>query len=99
MMASLRDRMFHMAFEALLNRDSELCDHAVAEDEEIDILEKQVDQEGVNLLLRFHLLAAFSFFPDVSVGSRLPRLLAIPVRLERTWFAGIVARSRVVARS
>jgi phosphate transport system protein len=58
MMASLTDRMFHMAFEALLNRDSELCDHAVAEDEEIDILEKQVDQEGVNLLLRFHPVAS-----------------------------------------
>ena len=54
MMSSLTDRIFQMAFEALPKRDSELCDHVVAEDEEIDILEKQVDQEGVNLLLRFH---------------------------------------------
>jgi phosphate transport system protein len=44
--------------EALLNRDSELCDHVVAEDEEVDILEKQVDQEGVNLLIRFHPVAS-----------------------------------------
>jgi len=57
MMSSLTDRIFQMAFEALLKRDSELCDHVVAEDEEIDILEKQVDQEGVNLLLRFHPVA------------------------------------------
>ena len=58
MMSSLTDRIFQMAFEALLKRDSELCDHVVAEDEEIDILEKQVDQEGVNLLLRFHPVAS-----------------------------------------
>ena len=47
-----------MAFDALLKRDSELCDHAVANDEEIDILEKQVDQDGVNLLLRFQPVAS-----------------------------------------
>ena len=58
MMSSLTDRIFQMAFEALLKRDSELCDHVVAEDEEIDILEKQVDQEGVSLLLRFHPVAS-----------------------------------------
>ena len=57
MMSSLTDRIFQMAFEALLKRDSELCDHVVAEDEEIDVLEKQVDQDGVNLLLRFHPVA------------------------------------------
>jgi hypothetical protein len=28
MMSSLTDRVFHTAFEALLNRDSELCDTA-----------------------------------------------------------------------
>ena len=58
MMSCLTDRIFQTAFEALLKRDSELCDHVVAEDEEIDILEKQVDQEGVNLLLRFHPVAS-----------------------------------------
>jgi len=58
MMSSLTDRIFQTAFEALLKRDSELCDHVVAEDEEIDILEKQVDQQGVNLLLRFHPVAS-----------------------------------------
>jgi phosphate transport system protein len=58
MMSSLTDRIFQTAFEALLNRNSELCDHVVAEDEEIDILEKQVDQEGVSLLIRFHPVAS-----------------------------------------
>src|SRR5260370_13512853 len=58
MMSSLTDRIFQTAFEALLNRNSELCDHVVAEDEEIDILEKQVDQEGASLLIRFHPVAS-----------------------------------------
>jgi phosphate transport system protein len=58
MMSSLADRIFQTAFEALLKRDSDLCDHVIAEDEEIDILEKQVDQDGVSLLLRFHPVAS-----------------------------------------
>jgi phosphate transport system protein len=58
MMSSLTDRIFQTAIEALLNRDSELCDHVVAGDEEIDILEKQVDQDGVSLLIRFHPVAS-----------------------------------------
>jgi phosphate transport system protein len=58
MMSSLTDRIFQTAFEALLNRNSELCDHVVTEDEEIDILEKQVDQEGVSLLIRFQPVAS-----------------------------------------
>jgi phosphate transport system protein len=58
MMSSLTDRIFQNAFEALLKRDTDLCDHVIAEDEEIDILEKQVDQDGVSLLLRFHPVAS-----------------------------------------
>jgi phosphate transport system protein len=58
MMSSLTDRIFQTAFQALLGRDSELCDHVLAEDEEIDILEKQVDQDGVSLLVRFHPVAS-----------------------------------------
>ena len=58
MMSSLTDRIFQTAFEALLNRNSELCDHVIAEDEQIDTLEKQVDQDGVGLLIRFHPVAS-----------------------------------------
>src|SRR6266436_1794470 len=58
MMSSLTDRIFQTAFEALLSRSSELCDHVIAEDEQIDVLEKQVDQDGVGLLIRFHPVAS-----------------------------------------
>jgi phosphate transport system protein len=58
MMSSLTDRIFQTAIEALFNRDTELCTHVFVEDEEIDTLEKQVDQEGVSLLIRFQPVAS-----------------------------------------
>jgi phosphate uptake regulator len=42
MMSSLTDRSLQTAFEALLTRNNELCDLVIAEDEQIDTLEKQV---------------------------------------------------------
>jgi phosphate transport system protein len=58
MMSSLTDRILQAAFEALLNRNNELCDLVVSEDAEIDTLEKQVDQNGVSLLIRFQPVAS-----------------------------------------
>ena len=58
MMSSLTDRIFQIAVEALLKRDSVLCDQVVADDGEVDILEKQIDQDGVSLLIRFHPVAS-----------------------------------------
>lgn len=58
MLSSLTDRIFQSAIDGLFNRDSELCDYVVAEDEEVDILEKQVDRDGVNLLIRFQPVAS-----------------------------------------
>jgi phosphate transport system protein len=85
MMSSLTDRIFQMAFEALLTRDSELCNHVVAEDEEIDILERQVDQEGVSLLLRFHPVASDmrEVVSAMKVGSNLERIADQSVSIAR----------------
>jgi phosphate transport system protein len=58
MMSSLTDRILQTAFEAFLTRNSVLCDQVIAEDEEIDTLEKQVDEDGVGLLTRFHPVAS-----------------------------------------
>ena len=44
MMSSLTDQNFQTAIEALLNRDSELCNQVIADDEEVDNLEKKIDQ-------------------------------------------------------
>ena len=85
MMSSLTDGIFQTAFKALLKRSSELCDHVVAEDEEIDILEKQVDQDGVKLLIRFHPFASDmrEVVSAMKVSTNLERICG-PVRFYRT---------------
>ena len=58
MMASLTDRMLQTALEGFVGRNTELCDQVMVDDDEIDTLEKQVDEEGLSLLLRFHPVAS-----------------------------------------
>ena len=58
MMSSLTERSLDRAISGLLQRDDELCVTAIADDEEIDQLEKQVDKDGVDLLLRFQPVAS-----------------------------------------
>ena len=58
MMSSLTERSLDRAVAGLLERDDELCATAIADDEEIDQLEKQVDKDGVDLLLRFQPVAS-----------------------------------------
>jgi phosphate transport system protein len=58
MMSSLTDRMFQAAAEGLFNCDSDLCSQVVADDDEIDILEKKVDRDGINLMVRFQPVAS-----------------------------------------
>ena len=57
MMASLTERNLERAFRGLFERDNELCNLVIADDEEIDSLEKQVDRDGIELLLRFQPVA------------------------------------------
>jgi phosphate transport system protein len=57
-MSSLTERSLDRAVTGLLTRDDDLCVLAIADDEEIDQLEKQVDKDGVDLLLRFQPVAS-----------------------------------------
>ncbi|MGI9088884.1 MAG: phosphate signaling complex protein PhoU [Chthoniobacterales bacterium] len=58
MMSSLAERSLERAVRGLVERDDELCVTAIADDEEIDQLEKQIDKDGVDLLLRFQPVAS-----------------------------------------
>jgi phosphate transport system protein len=58
MMASLTDRNLQNAMSCLLDRNAELCAVTFADEEEIDALEKKIDQDGVNLLLRYQPVAS-----------------------------------------
>jgi phosphate transport system protein len=57
MMASLTERNLENARKGLFERDEDWCNTAIADDEEVDALEVQIDREGVNIMLRFHPLA------------------------------------------
>ena len=48
MMASLTERSLDRAITGLLQRDDNLCAIAIADDEEIDQLEKQIDKDGID---------------------------------------------------
>ena len=58
MMASLTERNLENTRKGLFDRDEDWCNTVIADDEEVDTLEVQVDREGVNLMLRFHPLAS-----------------------------------------
>ena len=58
MMSGLTDRNLRQAMKGLLERNDNLCANAIADDEEIDQLEKQIDKDGVDILLRFQPVAS-----------------------------------------
>src|SRR6266849_7825494 len=58
MMAGLTERSLDRAIRGLFERDDDLCANAIADDEEIDQLEKQIDKDGVDVLMRFQPLAS-----------------------------------------
>ena len=58
MMAGLAERSLDRAIKGLLQRDNDLCANAIADDEEIDQLEKQIDKDGFEILLRFQPVAS-----------------------------------------
>ncbi len=58
MMASQTQRSLERALKGLSERNDELCTLAIADDEGIDELEKQIDKDGIDLLLRFQPVAS-----------------------------------------
>jgi phosphate transport system protein len=58
MMSSLASRSLENARKGLFERDEDWCNTVIADDEEIDALEIQVDNEGMEIMLRFHPFAS-----------------------------------------
>ena len=57
-MSTLATRSLDNALNGLQQRDDELCLQPIADDEEINQLEKQIDKDGIDLLLRFQPVAS-----------------------------------------
>jgi phosphate transport system protein len=58
MMAQLVHRSLKHAMTGFVQRDEDDCSAVIADDEEVDLLEKQVDRGGTNILIRFQPLAS-----------------------------------------
>lgn len=58
MMSSLASRSLENAKKGLFERDEDWCNTVIADDEEIDALEIQIDNEGIEIMLRFHPFAS-----------------------------------------
>jgi phosphate transport system protein len=58
MMAGLAERSLYQAINGLLQRNDSLCTKAIADDEEVDQLEKQIDQAGLEILVRYQPVAS-----------------------------------------
>ncbi len=52
-MASLTQRNLEMVGRGLFERGTDFCNEAISEDDEVDEFERQIDREGMNLIVRF----------------------------------------------
>ena len=57
-MVELTQRNLSHAINGLLQRDDSLCTKAIADDEQVDQLEKQIDKIGLEILLRYQPVAS-----------------------------------------
>lgn len=58
LMADHCHRNLQNAMRGLLARDDDLCNRTIADDEEVDLFEKQIDRDGIDLLRRFQPVAS-----------------------------------------
>jgi phosphate transport system protein len=73
LMATLVLRSLNNARKGFVQRDEDYCSAVIADDEEVDLLEKQVDRAGTSVLIRFQPLA--SDFRTVLATIKLASLL------------------------
>ncbi len=57
-MASMTRQSLERAMRALLERDIDLSRAVIADDADVDDLERRIDQSGMNILVRFHPVAS-----------------------------------------
>lgn len=85
MMASLTDRNLQNAMTCLLDRVPELYAVTVADEQEVNALEKKVDGDGVEILLRFQPVASDlrQVVSTMKLGSNLERVADQAVKIAR----------------
>lgn len=85
MMASLTDRLLVRAGEGLFQRNLDACNGVIADDAEVDGLEKKVDEDGLDIMVRFQPMAGDlrEVVSAMKVGSNLERVADQAVSIAR----------------
>jgi phosphate transport system protein len=52
-MASVAKKNMNAAMRGLSERDTDLCNRAIADDQDVNVLEKTIDRQGMEILIRF----------------------------------------------
>ena len=85
MMASLTVRSLENARKGLYERDEDWCNTVIADDEGIDALEIQIDQDGIETMLRFHPVASDlrQVIASMKMSANLERIADFAVGIAR----------------
>ncbi len=85
LMASLVRRSLSNAKTGFIQRDEDNCSAVIADDEEVDLLVKQVDRGGINILIRFQPLASDfrAVLATIKLGSHLKNISDHAVNIAR----------------
>ncbi len=85
MMASLTDRNLQNSMSCLLDRDVAMCAMTISDEAEIDVLEKKIDRDGVDILRRFQPVASDlrQVVSTMKIGANLERIADQAVKIAR----------------
>jgi len=84
-MASLAQRNLRNAIRGLKERDDDWCNDVIAEDEEIDLFEMQIDREGIEVVSRFQPVASDlrQVVSSIKIGTNIERIADQAVNIAR----------------
>ena len=84
-MAALVRRSLRNAETGFVQQDEDDCSAVIADDEEVDLLEKQVDRGGTNILIRFQPVATDfrTVLATIKLASNLENISAQAVNIAR----------------
>jgi phosphate transport system protein len=85
MMSSLTQRNLKNSIKGLMERDDDWCNNSIADDEEIDLLEMQIDKEGIDVMSRFQPVASDlrEVISSIKIGAHIERVADQAVNIAR----------------
>ena len=84
-MSSLAQLNLKNSIKGLLERDDDWCNNSIADDEEIDLLEMQIDHEGIEVMSRFQPVASDlrEVISSIKIGANIERVADQAVNIAR----------------